>query len=300
MKPWGRLDWLLDRLPLDGPLHVVGCLAPEDRCAGAPLAVGTRGVDRYAFLVIRDASSRFSQRIETKIARNRRRLAAIPVAEEAQAGLLTDDQHIVDAFESLVDARAEPITLLLDITCLPKRFFFFMVKLAVTDRRVRTLIATYTQPAPGGYAREHLAEDPEDVRALPGFGPFHDDPDTLVVGVGFEPLGLPQLTSEFRDKRRRIIVLLPFPPGQPYSRRIWGSLIGLGLEGSGRDIRRVSALDAFEADSQVVDSLYLRVMLSGSVVGTDTSLMKRTVAGNSSIFLVSSYPAASWVQIQAS
>ena len=118
-------------------------------------------------LVIRDASSRFSQRIETKIARNRRRLAAIPVAEEAQAGLLTDDQHIVDAFESLVDARAEPITLLLDITCLPKRFFFFMVKLAVTDRRVRTLIATYTQPAPGGYAREHLAEDPEDVRALP-------------------------------------------------------------------------------------------------------------------------------------
>jgi len=73
---------------------------------------------------------------------------------------------------------------------------------------------------------------------------INDEPETLVVAVGFESLGLPQLLSEYRDRNYEIIVLLPFPPGQPYSRRIWETLQRLGVEVSGQKIKRVNAIDA--------------------------------------------------------
>jgi hypothetical protein len=70
------------------------------------------------------------------------------------------------------------------------------------------------------------------------------DPGELIVAVGFEALGLPQLLGEFRDKKWFII--LPFPPGQPYSRRIWQTVMSVGHPGDA-NIKRVPALDTFGA-----------------------------------------------------
>ena len=251
MKPWGPLNWLLDKLPSSAAFHVIGCVAPEERSVALPLAMNGRNVRHLALLRVRDETSRHAEQIDVNVARSRRRLAAVPINKQTETYLLCDDEQIALVFKDLLGAPAHKITLVLDITSLPKRFFFLMIKLAMQDSRVETLVTSYTQPAAGGYTREHLAEDPEDLRALPGFGPVHGEPDTLVVGIGFEPLGLSQLIGEYRDRKRAIAILMPFPPGQPYSRRIWKSLDSVGLADSPRRLHRVSALNAFDTYEQI-------------------------------------------------
>ncbi len=198
-------------------------------------------------LRVRDSPSPYTEQVESKVERNRERLGRIgTVSDEVELDLFADDQEIADTLEHLLRHVGLGAQVLLDISCLPKRFFFLMIKLALKMRNIESLLVAYTQAGDAGYTYEHLAGDPEDVKAIPGFAPMEDEPEMLVVGLGFEPLGLSQLIGEYRDRERDIRVLLPFPPGQPYSRRIWRSLLLLGLEGE-HAVRRVSAMDAFES-----------------------------------------------------
>ncbi len=247
MRPWGPIGWLLDRLPGER-LVVAGCLASEERSIALPLIMVERGVREVGMLRVRDAPSHYTRKINENVAAHRARLGRRGIGREVDVELLTDDEGIVDAFWAAVGQPTQTVDLVLDITCVPKRFFFLMVKLAMKERRVGTLVVAYTQAREAGYTEARLAEDPDEVRAIPGFGPMHDDPEMLIVGLGFEPLGLGQLIGEYRDERRDIQVLMPFPPGQPYSRRIWRAYQALGLEGRYESIHRVSAVDAFDSE----------------------------------------------------
>lgn len=256
MLPWGPLEWLLSKLPLTGhSLKVLTCLSPEDRCRAIALIASQRGASSIQFLKIQDPSSRFSQKIEEKVHVNYDQLVASNIGplDIQTLGLFAADEEIALSLKRYltISSDSAPLELWIDITCMPKRFFFLLVKLALDENLVQTLVVTYTQPSPGRYTDEHLAEDPEDVQPLPGFGPNTEDPDTVVVAVGFESLGLPQFLGEYRDKRRDIYLLLPFPPGQPYSRRIWSCINNVGDSGIGPNIKRVPSIDAFEAYHQL-------------------------------------------------
>ena len=247
------MDWLLDRLAT-GALVVIGCIGAEERGVAVPELVRRRVVERVAMFRVRDSESHYDTRIAEKVASNRARLESAGVIDEVELGLFARDEEIAEGFWELVHAgRREPVNLVVDISCLPKRFFFLLTKLALRERRIGTLIVAYTQAGPGGYVREPLAGDPEEVRAIPGFGPVRGEPEMLVVGLGFEALGLPQLIGEYRDRERDVEVLLPFPPGQPYSRRVWRSLQSVGLGRGSQLIRRVSAVDAFDTLGAIED-----------------------------------------------
>lgn len=197
-----------------------------------------------------DPPSRYSREIEERVALRQEVLISHGLRPRIlELKLFARDQEIVDAFDGLMgeQPRGRKVELWLDITSFPKRFFFLLIKLAILNRRVETLVVLYSQPAPGQYTPQHLAEDPDGVRPLPGFGPSRDEANRLIISLGFEALGLPQFLGEYRDRRRDIAVLLPFPPGQPYSRRIWASLLATGVDPQGPGIRRVSAIDAFDA-----------------------------------------------------
>jgi hypothetical protein len=208
-----------------------------------------RGATSIRLLDIKDPPSRYSDRIETKKQAYRALLREKGLQADSiqELPLLVSAQWIADCLDGFLPSPtfATPIELWLDMSCLPKRFFFLLIKLALGHRAIETLIVTYTQPAPGRYTDEHLAEDPEDVSPLPGFGPLKEDPNAVIVSLGFEPLGLPQFLGEYRDRRRRIVFLLPFPPGQPYSRRVWQSIFAVGGEAEGPNVRRLPAIDAF-------------------------------------------------------
>lgn len=252
MRPWGPLEWLLNKLPTETrgkAFRVLGGVGSEERCKAIPALCAKRGYSGIVLVNVVDPPSRFSAEIAQKTA------AHVAEIEETlrgplmvtRADLLCGDEVIVGCLDAALGGTSDPLELWLDISCLPKRFFFLLIKLAMRSPQVETLVVTYTQPAAGGYTEEHLAEDPEPVTPLPGYGPVAQDPERLVVAVGFEALGLPQLLSEYRDRRREIEILMPFPPGQPYSRRIWDTIRSVGHAGDASAIRRVSAIDAFAA-----------------------------------------------------
>ena len=232
MRAWGPLEWLLRKLPpVEGPVYFLGSLSSEERCIAVPSIAAMYSPEKVRLLKILDPPSRHSHKIEEKMKRNYGTLRdslGERLEDPLESFLFESDEVIVNAL-GFLDSCPSPLSLWLDITCLPKRFFFLLVKLALRDSRIQNLLVTYTQPAPGRYTDEHLAEDPGDVQPLPGFGLVGSDPEELRIAVGFEALGLPQLLGEYRDKRR--LVLVPFPPGQPYSRRIWQTVMSIGHPG---------------------------------------------------------------------
>lgn len=249
MKPWGPLDWMLGKLPrASRPTVLLGAIGSEDRCREVPRIAAGAGVSRMWLLEIDDPPSRHSARCLEKREANKRALldAGYPI-ETMRVDLLVGGDVLKSTFgRTWLGARPEEsIDLWIDISCLPKRFFFFFVKLALESPAVRSLLVAYTQPEPGMYTQAHLAEDPEDVKPLTGFVGSLDPVDLVVIGMGFEALGLRQLLDEYRDKHRDVVLIVPFPPGQPYSRRIWESVIAIGHDGEASTIPRVAAVDAF-------------------------------------------------------
>jgi hypothetical protein len=115
-------------------------------------------------------------------------------------------------------ASADMSHVMLDISAMPKRWFFPMVQMMLGDDRIRTLVVTYASPEI--YA-ETLAENPDPIRVLPGF--FATDGrtnhDILIVAIGYEPLGLSSLFTDVDIKR--IKLMFPFPPGPPGFGRNW-------------------------------------------------------------------------------
>jgi hypothetical protein len=251
MKPWGPLPWLLGRLPArERPIYVLASLASEDRCTSVPAFALGRGIQQVRLLDIQDPPSPHSPRIGAKKQGHFEDLSTRGLSTDSVTALplLGPGQDIADYlsdFLRVAGQQAAAIDLWLDISCLPKRFFFLLIKLALRHRLVETLVVTYTEPAPGRYTEDHLAEDPDDVRCLPGFGPLADEPDAIVVALGFEPLGLPQLLGEYRNPGRRIVFILPFPPGQPYSRRVWQSVVSVSAVEGGGNVRRLAGNDGF-------------------------------------------------------
>lgn len=253
LDPWGPLDWLVGKDPqLSQNVLCLGTLSSEERSLAVPIVASPIANSEIRLLRIDDPPSRHTAAIEAALNEHRNTLAARNVTyTEVGVNLLATDQEIADAFGSAVAASPHrPLCMWLDISSMPKRYFFLVVKLALASNDVGTLTVTYTQPVPGGYIDAHLAEDPDDLRPLPGYTSIVE-PSTLVVAVGFESLGLPQFLNEYRDKHRRIVVFIPFPPGQPYAQRIWQTVQRLGLRTLGPDSRRVAALDAFETARQL-------------------------------------------------
>jgi hypothetical protein len=246
MKPWGQLEWLISKTPRTAVRRVlIGCVGAEERSTAIPRALCAGGAVAAHLFVVHDPPSRFTARIVAKTSQHVQSLvghAIDGVSPLSEHQLFASDDDIASILASSADAS--PTELWIDITAMPKRFFFLLVKLALRAEWVTSLFVTYAQPAPGRYTPEHLSEDPDMPQPLPGFGPVAATSDRLVVSIGFEPLGLAQVLGEYRDKKRDVIFLVPFPPGQPYSRRVWETIRSVGFPGEHK-VRRVPALDAF-------------------------------------------------------
>ncbi len=117
-----------------------------------------------------------------------------------------------DAFLSVGSAKV-----LLDISSMPKRWFFPIVHRLMSDARVEILVVCYAVPERYG---DQLAENPDLIRMLPGFpGNGGTEYDSAIVGIGFEPLGITSLFTDLKFRKTRL--LFPFPPGPPGVRRNW-------------------------------------------------------------------------------
>jgi hypothetical protein len=136
--------------------------------------------------------------------------------EVRQVNLLSGLDIIKGSVTELANEGAT--NLIVDITSFPKMWFFPIVQAALQDARFENVVVTYTSAV--GYANQ-LSENVGPLRVLPGF--YADDGRShhasLVIGIGFEPVGIASLLSDQVSDKIRLI--FPFPPGPPGHHRNW-------------------------------------------------------------------------------
>ena len=211
------MDWILGRLG-EQPWSLIACCGTESRSVAVARHLGRERLKDAVVLQIQDPEPLDQSLMLDRLARRANEYGQYGFAsnEIHAVKLLSDLSVIKSVVTNLVDAGST--RLLVDITSLPKMWFFPIIQAALDDDRIEDVVVTYT--AALGYA-EQLSENVSPLRVIPGF--FAEDGrsqhDSIIVGIGFEPLGIVQLLSDQVSKRIRLI--FPFPPGPPGHRRNW-------------------------------------------------------------------------------
>jgi hypothetical protein len=98
-------------------------------------------------IVIHDPDPLDRARFEERIAARKGEFLSAGVAENSfeEAGLLADLDTISAAVDPVLQSGVSNIVL--DISAMPKRWFFAILKLALSDERAKNIIVTYASPA---------------------------------------------------------------------------------------------------------------------------------------------------------
>lgn len=239
-RPWGELAWLLNKLNKQN-FDLIGCLSTELRCTESfRLLVSLNQLGRCQFLEITDpinSELHDELRIESRL---KIKTIGAPISFENHS-LLEPAGDIFNFVQRFIDSSDGNI--ILDISSYPKRFFFAMTKLLARNNKVKNLVITYTVPEQ--YFAGNLSDNAQSWAPLPLYGPIEPEDenfDLAVVGVGFIPLGLPDLLKDKQDKLE-LKLLFPFPPGPPYYQRTWNFINQMKVS-SKIDTKQIYRIDA--------------------------------------------------------
>ena len=250
-RPWGQLDWLLSHTTVT-QWDLIGCVATEPRCLSS-LKVLTRfrGPTNAQFFQITDEDSRFQSHSVALLTERREQLRTLigGRCNIRPCHLFDLQADLVRQIDESSDLTGNSV--LVDISCLPKRFFFPLLRRLLTSGSKRNIVITYSLPS--RYGEDPLAIDPEPWKHLPTFMPPFPEPKnkTLVVSAGFEPYGLPKLLSsgEFGTLSTKILFPSPSPP--PEFQRNWDfvrRLVPSGADTASIEyVNKHSVPDVFEA-----------------------------------------------------
>lgn len=252
-RPWGELDWLLSKSePYNW--NIIGCASFEDRCYGLQMRIPQETVlSRLYFNILPPASIDRQNQLE-KLNNSIYELKRAGVSDYE---LIEVELHAsIDRFIKPLDEflRGSNGNIILDISSQPKRFFFPILKRIMQYSSLNNLIVCYTKPE--RYADGELSWDPSDWNHIPMFmsKEYRDvRTDLAIIGVGFVPLGLPDLLIG-QYQNAEVKLLFPHPPGPPnyqrnweFVRRIVDSYPRLSLNG----MQRIHALDMSDAFDKI-------------------------------------------------
>lgn len=246
-------------VPTDGATRqwsFLGCLGTEQRSIAA-WSVARKEVDlvQTRLLRIKDKPSRHSIIAEERLKQRREEF----VGQGGNDGdireydLFCPHADIINEIESHIENAQGAV--MIDITSLPKRFFFPMIRRILTSpigSKITDLVATYSIPKM--YPREPLAENFEEWAHLPLFGGAYSAErcEMLVVGVGFQALGLHEHLKGVQGLQ--VTFLVPFPAPPPAFQRSWELLRQLRNYGPSEmfDQHRASAKDPSDTFDRLV------------------------------------------------
>ncbi|MBV5269853.1 MAG: hypothetical protein JZU55_08085, partial [Afipia sp.] len=137
-RPWGPLLWVVSRLEAR-QWPVIGCVSTEERCLAATLELYNRNLlGDLQILEAVDPPSRFTTRAEEVVAPNRAEFRRCCDGDPIQVrDLFSTDGQIVDWCRAALAAAGDSV--IVDITSMPKRYFFPLLKLALGDASVSNL-----------------------------------------------------------------------------------------------------------------------------------------------------------------
>lgn len=264
-RPWGALEWVLWRTRIP-TWQFLGCIGTEERSTAAwPALQSLVHLDRSVMLRINDGGSRFADTVKARLmARTREFEAAGGSINAIEEHALMEQHHqIVSVAETSLTNG--PSDFIVDITSMPKRFFFPLLRrLLESPTAARSIVVTYTVPRE--YTTEHLSERHNDWAHLPLFsgGYPQPQPDMLIVSVGFEALGLvDQIEQGFGGVPVKL--LIPFPaPAKAFAR-------SLELSCRLQRFRQANAFTSLRADAKDASDAFTR--LTALVRGGRTAIL---------------------------
>lgn len=216
-RPWGHIDWLLQRLG-NRQWSLLGCCGSEERSIALPTYLGREYFALVDLITVHDPQPLSQEGIRGRLSCRQSSLYRRGYFEDEirDVDLLAGLDHTVRPISQL--AKKGATSLIVDITSFPKLWFFPIVQAALREKRLRDIIVTYTSAQ--DYADE-LSSNMGPMRPLPGF--FAENGrkkhDIIVVGIGFEPLSLVQLLKDQESENLRLI--FPFPAGPTGQQRNW-------------------------------------------------------------------------------
>lgn len=220
-RPQGSVRWVFDRLS-SRDWSLLGCLSSELRSAAIWEATAQMRdlISRAHLVKIRDPIDRAPQIRERLLGDTLTHLnnfSADRTHSIQSIDLMCRTEEIVTLARDAFPSRQNVIV---DISSLPKRFFFPIVFEYMRDTAVRNLVAVYA--VPDKYTQGPLSESHDTPRPILPFvsrAAVNRQSEYTVIGVGFVPLGIQELFSGRRPTGIRL--LLPFPPGAPNYNRNW-------------------------------------------------------------------------------
>lgn len=240
------LPWVLSHCPTLR-WSLLGSLSVEERCLATWSSVRQTVNLRATYLAeVVDPPSRFQAETDSRL--NARRAAFIyeggTEGDIRKHSLFARTGEIIQLVGDVVANSSGNI--ILDMTCLPKRYFFPACRLLLLDASVRTLIVTYATPI--RYSHAALAEDFQEWRALPLFTGNTEKPEILIVNVGHHAMGLPD-QIEHGSPRMDVKLLFPFPnaPESYQLTRQFLRSVEHNLRGAGTQIKHVNGMDVSDS-----------------------------------------------------
>ena len=225
-RAWGLLENVLESGDV-GTWAFVGCVSMEHRSKVAlQLSRSALDVPNILMFSIADSNeSRFFDTSKRLTRENRRELVKGGVSSDVfrEHRLLEPFGAIQSTIDEFLDGCGAA-NLMFDISSMPKKVFFFVVKRAMQRRsQFENIMAIYSEPE--RYSDESLAENPQQWSTLPGFdGPRRlpeADKRRIVIAMGFEPLGLPDLVVQGEFAGVGTHLLFPFPTPPERIRKNW-------------------------------------------------------------------------------
>lgn len=209
------------------PWLLIGAISPQDRCLSIIRHKSKSFVLAHAaFLEIVDEPSGFLEESELRRGANR-------LLWQGEIAGLSHELHtygLLEPIRRLQKLVAQWVSgphkqnVMLDVSCLPERFFFPILRWLVQSDAVENLVVTCMSPAK--YTAEDLAYNPQDWAQLPTFVSDRDPPEPdvkrVIVGAGFLPFSLPDwLKKTYIDPNVKVSVMLPFPASPSNVKRAW-------------------------------------------------------------------------------
>ena len=208
-----------------GTWAFVGCVSMEKRSTIASLLSREHLAmsSELMFSILDSRESRFFARSMERTRINKRTLVDRGVSVDVfrEHNLLDPFGAIQTDIDEFLDGCVAE-NLMFDITSMPKKLFFFVVKRAIQrQEKFRNIVAAYSEPE--SYSGAPLAENPQQWSTLPGFdGPLRlPEGRRVVIAMGFEPLGLPDLVIQGEFAGVGTHLLFPFPTPPDRIRRNW-------------------------------------------------------------------------------
>ncbi len=241
-RPWGTLDWLLSKTN-SVAWNLIGCVGTEGRSLEVYSRLAGDNLGSSKLLKIIDEDFEYSQVTRDILEERLQQVANIAGVSELDN---VEDHKLLESHDEILSPVEDYILgkqdIILDVSSMPKRFFFPILKILFQSVDVKNLIVTYTVPQL--YTNGKLSENLTEWGHLPLFSGDNKGAKMLVIGVGFDPMGIPQALSPEGDGKQ-IKFMFPFPAPLPSVKRAWEFVRNIekrrSREGGNLELLRVEA-----------------------------------------------------------